>query len=252
MKRALMVAWWVLGGAAAQEVAMPTEVVFGAAFEVSVVSAGPFDPASLSPLVVKVVEREVAGDEVRVRLEARCYELGEVALAVNPPRALRVLSALPEPAGELEWPSDGYELARPAPSRWLVAGVTAFVIVAAYVGWRRLSRLRPVRPRDEIVDVWDAKAALLALEVDVDEVDIVFAQLKSILRRYCRERYGLRAEVRTSEELLSALPGAQKQLSPCLRRIDQALFSQLPLDGGGPERSRAHALAFVQAAEVAS
>ena len=252
MKRTLLVAWWLAGGAAAQAVSMPAEVVFGAAFEVSVVSAEPFDLASLSPLVVNVVEREVVGDEVRVRLEARCYELGEVALAVDPPRAIKVFSALPEPAGELEWPSNGYELASPAPPRWFVAGVTAFVIVAAYVGWRRLSRLRSVRPRDEVMDVWDAKAALLALEVESDDRDLVFAQLKSILRRYCRERYGVVAEVRTSEELLSALPSAQEQLSPCLRRIDQALFSQLPLDGGGPERSREHALAFVKAAEVAS
>lgn len=251
----LAAALLLLAGARAQQVTLPEEVRFGAAFEVVVESDGGFDPAQLAPLAVEVVERSAnSGGGERLRLRARCYELGDVTLSLDPPRTLRVASALPEPAGELEWPADGYQLGGVPPSRWLIAGLTALVIVSGYAWWRWLARrlakveTAEARPRS----TWSAAAELRALEVAEGDLEGFFVQLKAIVRRHCAERFGLPAEVRTSEELQAALPRLSEQLTPCLQDVDLALFSQVPLERDGPERSRTRALAFVQQTEEAS
>lgn len=252
MNRALVSLAWVvgcaLGVAPAQQVTAPAEVAFGAAFEVVVEAEGAFDVAALAPLEVEVVARERAGGRERLRLRARCYELGAVTLAVTPPVTLQVASSLPTPPGELEWPRDGYARAFSAPPRWLIALGTAGVIIGVYLGWRRLAR-PTVSAASEPPPIWDAAAALRALEVAGADAEQALLQVKAILRRYCAERFGVPAEVRTSEELLLALPGGHETLRPCLQDIDFALFGELPAADDGPARSRDRALVFVAEVE---
>lgn len=252
MKGAWLV-WGALSAAlAAQEVSLPSEVVFGAPFEVVVTGSSPFDPSTLSPLEVEIVERTALGDRERVRLRARCYELGERTLSLSPPRTLRVVTALPTPPGDLEWPSDGYEVSADRALRWWVAGLTALAIIGVYAGWRWLVRRGAIAPAGALATTWSAAAAIDALPQSSGVDAAWFGLLKSILRRHCRERFGVNADVRTSEELLSVTPHAQGDLSVCLQGIDMALFSQLAPPSDGAARARERALAFVRATEAAS
>lgn len=249
MMRSLLVALSLAGAAIGQRITAPSEVRFGAAFELQVEAEGDFDAAALTPLVVDVLERTRSVGGERVRLRARCYELGEVRLGGQPPLTLRVTSALPAPPGELEWPTNGYGLEAPTTSRWLVAGMTAALVVAVYLVSRRRRVADALRPADE-GQRWSAAAALRDLDVRREDPVAVLLAVKAILRRHVRERFDVPAEVRTSEELLVALPMAGEALRPCLSDIDLALFSRLPAVAGGPTRSRDRALAFVQATEV--
>ena len=250
MIRALLAALSVAAAALGQRITAPAEVTFGAAFEVQVEVEGAFDATALRPLVVEVLERgRWAGGE-RVRLRARCYELGEVALPGTPPHALRVTTSLPTPAGELEWPSSGYEAARPATSPLLSAALVAFAALAlgaGFFGWRR-SRRGAAAARVEPGGAWSAAAALRAVDVSQADVEAVLLQVKAILRRHLAERFGLPARVRTSEELLLLVPQEEPALRLCLQDIDLALFSQLPAAAGGPRSARDRALRFVEAA----
>ncbi len=234
---------------AAQQVQLPAAVRFGAAFEVIVDARGRFDPARLAPLSVEVVAREPTADGERLRLRARCYELGAVELALEPPRTLQVETALPDPPGELEWPADGYELPRAATSPWLVAGLSLLALVGAYAALRRArARGVPAQPASA-TPAWSAAAALRALEAAEGDEQAFFSALKGIVRRHCAEHLGVASDARTSEELLAALPRAREPLDPCLRCCDLALFSQLPDRLGSVEPSRARALRFVEATE---
>ncbi|MFN3240196.1 MAG: hypothetical protein ACE37K_01645 [Planctomycetota bacterium] len=230
---------------------MPEQVRFGDAFEVVVESERAFDEATLLPLEVEVVERRPSGAGEVVRLRARCYELGEVTLPLDPPRTLAVATSLPQPPGELEWPANGYQLVGAPPSRWLIAGLTALTIVFGYGWWRWFARRLAAKaePTAAPVRSWSAVAALQALEVGDGDADAFFLRLKAIVRRHCAERFGMPADVRTSEELLVALPRLRERLSPCLQGCDLALFGPLPPAAEARERSRGHALAFVQASE---
>ena len=249
MMRRLGVAALLAAAATGQDVVMPEQVVFGASFELSVVSSTPFDAAALAPLVVEVVAREVQDGEERLRLRARCYEIGEVPLPLRPPRVLRVVTSLPVPPGPLEWPSDGYSLDAAGPGRWLLATITSLAGIAVYLGWRWSRR----RASDDVgaaqAPPWSASAALASLRAQSLGSEAALLELKSIVRRYCGQRYGLRAEFRTSEELVAALRGRRAELSPCLAGIDHALFGPSPIAPDLFERSRDLAIAFVEAAE---
>ena len=251
--RALWVALSLCSIAPAQRLTAPAEVRFGEPFEALFEAEGAFDPAALQPLEVEVLERLPSAAGERVRLRARCFELGEVTLATAPPFTLDVTSALPTPPGELEWPANGYEAAAAPPPRWVVAGLTALLIVAVYGSWRRLRALRAARgagASEEAAPAWSAAAALRALEVGAADPEAVLLQVKAILRRFLAQRFELAAEVRTSEELLAALPAADSALRPCLRVIDLGLFSALPANEEDPARTRALALTFVESLEV--
>ena len=252
MIRRLVVAALLAAAATAQDVFMPEEVVFGASFELSVVSSTPFDVAALTPLVVEVVAREVQGGEERLRLRARCYELGEVSLPLRPPRVLRVTTSLQDPPGPLEWPSEGYILDATDPGRWLLASITSLSVIAAYLSWRWLRRRASVDVGDVHEPPWSASAALASVRAQPLDSEAALLELKSIVRRYCGQRYGLRADFRTSEELVAALSGRRAELSPCLDGIDHALFGPAPIAPDLLERSRELAIAFVEAAEERS
>ncbi len=248
----VVVAAMLAAAVTAQEVTMPEEVVFGASFELSVVSSTPFDPATLAPLVVEVLARERRGGGERLRLRARCYETGDVSLSLRPPRVLRVTTTLPDPAGPLEWPSDGYDLGAAGPSRWLLASVTSASMIAVYLGWLWRRRRSSAGARAAQESPWSASSALASVQPDRLGQEAALAELKAIVRRFCGQRYGLRAEFRTSEELVGALNSRRDELSPCLIGIDHALFGPSPIAPELFERSRALAIAFVEAAEERS
>lgn len=250
--RLLVSAWLLACGLVAQAVELPAEVRFGEAFEVVVDARGAFDPAQLAPLEVEVLSRVGTAGGERLRLRARCYVPGQVELALDPPRTLTVQSVLVDQPVALEWPSDGYALAEEPASPWLLAGLSALGALAAFAAWRRVAaRAAPAAPA-QAAPAWSAAAALRALDGGEDDLDAFFLELKAIVRRHCAERFGLPAEVRTSEELLRALPRAREPLRPCLTLCDVALFSRLPDRHAETERSRAHALRFVEATEAES
>ena len=130
----------------------------------------------------------------------------------------------------------------------ILGELLAGVIIGAYLGWRRLTR-PSVSAASEPPPSWDAAAALRALEVAGADAEQALLQVKAILRRFCAERFGVPAEVRTSEELLIALPGGHETLRPCLQDIDLALFGELPAADDGPALSRDRALVFVAEVE---
>lgn len=245
---------WIIAGplaaaVAAQDVSLPEEVAFGAAFEVVVTAAAPFDVGALAPLEVEVVERSSVPSGERLRLRARCYELGALTLPLSPPKTLRVVSSLPAPPGDLEWPSPGYDVVVTAGARWWIAGLTAASIIGAYLAWRWAAGRTQVAPGGAAA-AWDAAAAIGGLPQCGPDDAAWFGQLKSILRRHCRERFGVPAEARTSEELLATAPRAAREFAACLERIDAALFSPLPATDDAASSSRSLALAFVRATEV--
>ena len=238
-------------------VQLPAEpVVFGQAFELSVwtSSRAAFDVALLSPLEVELVAVEPqAGSVTHRRYRARCYAVGTVALACDPAVELVVNSALPQPAGELEWPGDGWRTAAESSGGWhwaIIAGVAALGAIAI-VGRRRRPPARVARRATTTVP-FDAVAALRALQIgDGPQPGTRFcAELKAIVRRHCAQRLSLPAHVRTSEELVGAArPPARGELAPCLRACDLVLFGNAPFAAELPEELRRRAIAFVRTME---
>ncbi len=229
-------------------------VVFGEAFELSVIADEDFDQDCLSPLVVKLLGQAPAGDLVHWSFRARCYEIGVVTLTTDPPLQLTVKSSLPnatDAQGELEWPSQGWLIEESTSSRWLILGLSLFLVGVGFAWWRS-SRTEPL---DQAVQSnrpsahWDAAAALRELS-ELHNDDAAFYQtLKAIVRRHCAVQFQLPAEVRTSEELIAALPSAIATLGPCLNSCDVAMFGGEAYQQDSPETVRAHAKMFVEASQ---
>ena len=241
--------------AVSQEIQLANQnVVFGEAFELSVIANDNFDQNRLSPLVVNLLDQTPAGDLVRWRFRARCYEIGIVTLAIDPPLQLNVTSSLPDtsnPQGELEWPSRGWLIEESTSSRWLLLGLSLFIVGAGFTWWRssRTDRLDPEVQENQLRDHWDAAAALRELS-ELHNDDAAFYQtLKAIVRRHCAVQFQLPAEVRTSEELIAALPSAIATLGPCLNSCDIAMFGGEAYQQNSPETVRAHAKMFVETSQ---
>jgi hypothetical protein len=130
-----------------------------------------------------------------------------------------------EPLVALEWPGDVRELPAGLESFWWVA---ALVVVAAVVVWRRAERRHAVEPAATApaIPAPQALALLraLALPGAADDVAPFCVRLKALVRQHCSERYGVRGDVATSEELLARVPSAA-QLEPCLAACDGVLFA---------------------------
>lgn len=231
------------------------EVVFGATFELllELPAATPLDTALLRPLVVEpfdVEEVVVAQQAVRRhRCRARCYALGEVAIAGVPGAVLRVGSCLPTPPGELEWP-DPWSLPRPLGWwPWLVAAVALLG-----GGWAFARRGRaiaavvdePAAPTS-VAAAEDLAAALrrLTLPGDGERGEAFHMAVKALLRRHCIRRFEVPAEVRTSEELLRQVPDPAGHLARCLGTCDAALFAAHRPTAAAHAAARDAALQFV-------
>lgn len=226
-------------------------IVFGEAFELTITSTAAMHEDRLLPLQVELLDRTAtpAGEQWRYR--ARCYQLGEVTLALSPPVTLSVASSLPEPPGDLEWPSQGWQLAADGRSAGLLYGLLAMAAVFVGAWWRFVRRAgasTPV-PASTSSPPWDAALELRELVLGDGGEETFCQQVKAIVRRHCAQRFGLPAEVRTSEELLALLsslqPYFQPSLQPCLAGCDLLLFGGVLGNREVAAAAHAQALQFV-------
>lgn len=238
----------------------PDGVGFGDAFELIVTSPAELAPGRFAPLRVERLALDVRDDGgVRAHYRARCYRVGAVALAGLDGAVLQVRSSLPEPPGELEWPADGYELDAALAGRatwpWFVLG--AVLIVGAWCAARRRRRAGMASSATATpAPVFDALRALdaLALPVGADELDRYCRELKAIVRRHFVERLAVRADVRTSEELLRVGAFAAESrdaLRPCLLGCDAVLFGRVVLPADAAVKLCQAARRFVQTTATA-
>tara|TARA_R110002096_G_scaffold879_2_gene4934 strand:- start:1108 stop:1926 length:819 start_codon:yes stop_codon:yes gene_type:complete len=256
----LLLALLFVGHLPAQQVTLSSQpIVFGDAFELTVTAASDFEPARLLPLQVELLDRSPVGTQQQWRFRARCYEVGRVTLSLDPPVQFTVATSLPEPRGELEWPGNGWLLKPPASSSWLVFVVVGVALLAGLLWWR-FSRTPPVVevvPEAAAAPDWDAMAALQELMLPSKDssngtCQPYYQQLKSIVRRHCQARFRVPADMRTSEELVLALPKAQPTLQPCLSTCDVVLFGGVFGADQDHQRAKDTAIAFVAATSTAT
>lgn len=151
----------------------------------------------------------------------------------------------PQAFADLEWPGDVRDAPAFAWPWWL--GLAALLLVAGARWQRTRRRPRPVASAAaaSAPTAW-ARLQALALPADAAATGAFYTELKALVRLHCRERFGLRADVATSEELVRALP-LQPALPRCLSACDRVLFGGA-LPGAEEHRdSRDAALAFAAA-----
>ena len=100
---------------------------------------------------------------------------------------------------------------------------------------------------------WDAMVALQELLLPSNGAcESYYQQLKAIVRRHCHARFRVPADVRTSEELVLALPRAQRTLQPCLSTCDIVLFGGDLGVAQNHQGAKDAAIAFVAATNKAA
>ena len=235
-------------------------------------TAQALDEAAWAPLLVEVVHAEVTrtatgGYVERREYRARAAARGELpaqelvlrwrdargteqtATMVRP--ALRVLSVLPEPPGDLEWAGSVRDLPVASFWWWWLTGAAV-----ALVGLRFVRQRRGAQPASHVAssgaaaapvsvahEILAALAALPRPSADASSalVAAFYVAQKALLRDYLARGAGVPAFVRSSEELLRIAPGGVAVLGAYLRACDAVLFA-----GGQPgpaEHETAHGLA---------
>lgn len=202
-----------------------------------------------------VVRAATVGD-----LPARTLELGargprgevdKVAVALP---ALRVVSGLGKPPGDLEW---DLSLRAPAASRRgpLVAALLGGVLLlGGFVLWWRRRAGGTAAAHAPVVHAGPAAApsfgdALRGLPLpsdDAEAVEAFSARVKQLLRAHLAARFHVPADVRTSEELHALLPRAPG-LDGCLHAIDAVLFGARRVGAAGARQLRDDAVGCVVA-----
>lgn len=280
--RGALAALTLLGLAAATRaqpavaVALPDGgVTFGAPFELWIERSWPrdhapqpFDALSLLPLEADELGAELVEDGGRLvetrRFLASCWRVGEVELgpfvlrtrdgagrehvARQETARLTVRSSLPEPPGPVEWPGDVRELRGDAP--WLLTLLLAGVVTAALGGLafrrRRLPAAAAPPPGPTAADLARAEIeALAAPDGRVEEIERFYVALAGIVRRYAEREFGIRALVRTSEELVAGVPRGGDPLRDCLQRCDLVKFAADAPGARQNAEARDRALRFV-------
>ncbi len=157
---------------------------------------------------------------------------------------MRMVSPQDPPAfAALEWPGDVRE--PPSPAWWPFA--LGGLALAVGIAWWRHHRVPAARGVVAASTGSTALQQLQALALPATGHTLAFyVQLKALLRLHCRERFALRAEQATSEELVAALPRAAA-LQQCLGNCDRVLFAAGEPGVGGPAHDRDTAIAFVRA-----
>ena len=132
----------------------------------------------------------------------------------------------PEPAGflaELEWPGDVRDL--PRETTWLPLVALAVALGLAVVWWGRRRPLRrvaaPAAPRAEAL----ARLRALVPPGAGEPYEPFYAALKAVLRLHAAERFHVRADVATSEELQRRV-APDASLAACLAACDGVLFAR--------------------------
>jgi hypothetical protein len=163
-------------------------------------------PLTIPPLVVTVRDRQVGdGAAQEIRTDPVPITVTSVVpdgVDYTEPKDIAPPMSLPQPTWPLEL--------------WALLGVVAAAIAAAVLFWRRRGR--------RAVAVPPQPAHLLALAEldrlqqaelgDEERLEAFYVRLSAILRRYLDWRFGLRALMQTTEELVAGLPGAERALAP--------------------------------------
>ncbi len=260
---------WLPAQHAELRAALPaTELHWGEAFELQVVvrwpvatELAPIDARQFAPLQVELLSAPVVGtaSEAVFRYRARALAVGD--LVVGPvvvrsaagagtascaPLPLRVRSALPEPAGALEWPGDVREPAMAGRSL-LFAGIALLVGLAGVWWWRRPAAAQPGAV--VVADDFGAALAALSLPADAAATAAFYRDVKALLRAHASRRHGLRADFATSEELLRALP-ERELLARCLLACDGVLFAAMQPAAAAHAAARQAAIDWVRTASA--
>ena len=208
-----------------------TSVTTGEGFPVTVtriwrkdVEPSPWDDGMLSPLVVRPVETERREDRLRIeevrRFRAHAFSLEAVTIppvlfvgrsiggsgkviARSEPISLDVVPTLPaEDPGKPELP----DIPTPEPERWGWA-IGLFLLISLLGRWWWSRRTPQVASPDPAAEAREHLTRLRATEGEPIE-DLLLATLW--FRRGLGARLQLPAERRTSEELVAALPSAER------------------------------------------
>lgn len=150
-----------------------------------------------------------------------------------------------EPFAALEWPGDVRDLPAGGAGLWWLLGALALAL--GWWCWRRPGAAPPAPP-PAVPTPPSALERLRALGPPGDgEADAAFfAAVKALLRQHGAERFGVRGETATSEELLQACPAADR-LAPCLWLCDRVLFAAQPPAAADAAQCRALAIAWGEA-----
>ncbi|MCC7397386.1 MAG: hypothetical protein IT455_10015 [Planctomycetes bacterium] len=221
-----------------------------------------FDAAVLAPLELGEVRVEPLLDGERLRFAARVLRVGDYAPAPVVMRWRRdgrieslaaavppfvVGSLLPSPPGGIEWLPP---LPPPSPfGRWAPAALGGAAVLLGLCWWWRRRRLAPQPSPFAGAAGSGALEALLALPLPApgQATEPYCLAVKRILRQHLASRFHVPAVVRTSEELVAAVPVARDALRAALHDVDLVLFAAARGDATCAE-VRDHATAFVRSA----
>jgi hypothetical protein len=170
----------------------------------------------LPALVVPVRDRQDGGGRAR---EIR-----------TDPVSITVASVVPEGVDYTEPKDIAPPLSLPRPGWsakvWIGLGVVAATSALAVFAWRRWHR-RAVRLRPQPAHLVTLAELDRLRHADLgsdDRIDAFYVRLSAILRQYLGWRFGLRALMQTTEEVMTALPSAENGLAP-YRSVLSALLA---------------------------
>jgi hypothetical protein len=147
------------------------------------------------------------------------------------PVSITVASVVPEGVDYTEPKDIAPPLSLPRPGLpaavWIGLGVLAATGALAVLAWRRWRRraVRRLRPQPaHLVTLAELDRLRQAALDDDERIDAFYVRLSAILRQYLGWRFGLRALMQTTEEVVTALPSAESGLAP-YRSVLSALLA---------------------------
>jgi hypothetical protein len=161
---------------------------------------------TIPPLVVAVRDRQVGdGAAQEIRTDPVPITVTSVVpdgVDYTEPKDIAPPMSLPQPTWPLEL--------------WALLGAVAAAIAAAVLFWRRRGRRAvAVSPQPaHLVALAELDRLQQAELGDQERLEAFYVRLSAILRRYLGWRFGLRALMQTTEELVAGLPGAERALAP--------------------------------------
>lgn len=188
---------------------------------------------------------------VRARFRGPRGESQDI-LATSP--ALAITSLLAEPIGEIEWASGMRQLARSRDWLWfLVAGLAGLVSFGIWQ-MRRVPPMVAARPvasptfghlPQHAVVLSELSSLQLPAEGDSEALAAFYERLALLVREYAGRRFGVRALVCTSEQLVAAVPLGAAALRQCLQLCDFVKFAARRPPREDHEAARTLAIGFV-------
>jgi hypothetical protein len=237
-------------------------------------TAATIDDAAFAPLLGEFESASLAneGDSLKEQRRYTVRALGQGTLPVIAVRArfrgprgesqelvatspaLAITSLLAEPIGEIEWASGMRQLAHTRTWLWVLV---ACVAALGSLGWWRLRHgPEPVAPGPESEPTFGhlpQHAAVLAelgslqvpAEGDGEALAAFYERLSLLVREHAGRRFGVRALVCTSEQLVAVVPLGTPALRQCLQRCDFVKFAARRPHREDHEAARTLAIGFV-------